>query len=299
MHRPRAAAPAHLVLATLGLGLGLGLGLAGCDQLSARTMVQEGNALYGDQEYEKAIVKYEAALKKAPTLGVIRHNLGLSYARLFRAGLDTPENKALEEKATEQLGLWLDKHPTDREVRKFLLNFWIQAGDYKRAIDYFMAQHDKDPNNREFVQKIAGIHLMAQDWRTAIEWYYKDAALAPDAAAKIAAYQGVANVAYGKLWTQAGRLNIKGVDRTEIAEVGIQAAGEGLALDPKHIALTSTSQRLWEYRAIAQGQFWAASMDRAEAQIFEQRVHVLREEAKKNQPPPPAGAPAPAAGSGS
>lgn len=298
MHRPEAAAPAHLVLA-VGIVLGgFSIGLAGCDQLSARSMVQEGNALYDDQEYEKAIVKYEAALQKAPGLGVIRHNLGLSYARLYRVAVDTPENKALEEKATEQLSLWLDKHPNDTQVRKFLLNLWIQAEDYQRAIDYFMAQHDKDPNNREFVQKIAGIHLMAQDWRTAVEWYYKDAALAPDTAAKVAVFQGIANVAYGKLWTQKGRQEIRGVDRTEIAEVGIQAAGEGLALDDKHIALTSTSQRLWEYRAIAQGPFWAAAIDRAEAQIFEQRVHVLREEAKKNQPPPPAGGP-PATGSGS
>ena len=80
-----------------------------------------------------------------------------------------------------------------------------------------------------------------------------------------------------------------GVERTEIAEVGLQATGEGLALDANHLPLTGISQGLWNNHAIAQGQFWAAAIDRAEGQIFEQRARVLREEAKKNQPPAPPG----------
>lgn len=293
MQRPRAAAArAHIVLVIIGIALAAVLG--GCNELSARSMVQKGNALFKEQEYEKAVVKYEAALKKSSGLTVVHHNLGLAYARQFRAGLETPENKVFADKATEHLSAWLAKHPGDTKVRKFLLNLWIEAGEYQRALDYYMSEHQKNPKNRELVQKIASIHMAMTDWRTAIEWLYKDVELAPDAAAKIAAYNSIANVAFGKLWSS--RAKVVGVERTEIAEVGLQATGAGLALDPKHLPLTGISQGLWNNHAIAQGQFWAAAIDRAEGQIFEQRARVLREEAKKNQPPAPPGG---AAGSGS
>jgi tetratricopeptide (TPR) repeat protein len=259
-------------------------------------MVQEGNSLYEDQEYEKAIAKYEAALQKQPNLGEIHHNLGITYARLFRPGVDTPENKALVDKAAVHLKWWLERHPDDAKVRRFLINLWVDASDYQPVLDYFMAEHQKDPQNRAIVEKIAGIHLARTDWRSSIEWYYKSIAISPDNPAKMANYYNISNLAFGQLWTSSARLKQRGTDRTEIAEIGLEAAEQGLALgltqDQKFIQLTSFSQQLWNQHALAQGPYWAAQIDRAEAQIFEQRVRVLREEAKKNQPPPtPAGTP--------
>lgn len=305
MHRPRAAASrAQIVLLIVGFALGLG-SLTGCNELGARTLVQKANALYEEQEYEKAIAKYEKALEKSPNLGVIHHNLGLCYARLFRPGLTTPDNKAVADKASEHLGWWLERHPKDTKVRKFLINLWIEAGEYQRALDYYMSENQKDPSNREMIQKIASIYLAMTDWRSAVDWLYKDLALAPDQAAKLATYTQIARVAFNKLWST--RTKVTGVERTEIAEVGLQAAAQGLALDDKHLELTSISQGLWNNHAVAQGQYWAASIDRAESQVFEQRARVLREEAKKNQPPAPGApgapgmpvAPGSAAGSGS
>lgn len=296
MHRPRARARRpHFVLGAIGISVALLAG-SGCDQLSARTLVQEGNALYEDQEYEKAVEKYEAALKKTPDLEVIHHNLGVAYSRLFRPGVTTPENKAIADKAATHLQAWLAKHPDDSKVQKYLLNLWIDASDYQPVLDHFMAEHQKHPDSRETIGRIAGIHLMRQDWRSAIEWYYKEVALAPDDPAKVAVYANIANVAFGQLWTSKGRLEKRATDRTELAEIGLEAAEKGLALDPKHLPLNSYSQQLWNQRGIAHGPYWAAAIDRAEAQVFEQRVRVLREEAKKNQPPP--AAPGTAAGTG-
>ena len=79
-----------------------------------------------------------------------------------------------------------------------------------------------------------------------------------------------------------------GAERVEFAEIGIEAAGLALELDPNNLPLTSISAGLWNNRATAHGPFWAATLDRAEAQVFQQRASVLREEAKKNAPPTPA-----------
>ncbi len=260
---------------------------AGCDELSARQHVQKGNAQYGESNYQKAVDHYESAMKLAPDLDVAYHNAGIAYSRLFAAGVETAENKAIAGKATENLARWLEKHPKDVKIRKLLTGLWIDSGDYPKALAYWTKEHEANPKARDIIQLVAGIHLKSGDWRTAIEWYRKDVDAANDVPDKVAAYQSIANLTFGKLFSS--RDKVFGEERTEIAEIGLEAAEKALELDPNNLALTSISAGLWTNRSTAQGPFWAATLDRAEGQVFEQRARVLREEAKKNQPAPATG----------
>lgn len=265
---------------------------AGCDELSARQHVQKGNGQYAESNYKKAVDHYESAMKLAPDLDVAYHNAGIAYSRLFAAGVETAENKAIAAKATENLARWLEKHPKDVKIRKLLTGLWIDSGDYPKALAYWIKEHEATPKARDIIQLIAGIHLKSGDWRAAIDWYRKDVDAATDGPGKVSAYQSIANLTFSKLFNS--REKVIGVERTEIAEIGLEAAEKALEIDPNNLALTSISAGLWNNRASAHGPFWAATLDRAEAQVFEQRARVLREEAKKNQPAPataPAGAP--------
>lgn len=263
--------------------------LGGCDELSARQHVQKGNFQYGEQDYKKAVEHYEAAMKLAPDLDVAYHNAGIAYSRLFSEGLETPENKAIAEKATANLAKWLEKHPKDVKIRKLLTGLWINSGDYQKALAYWEKEHEANPKARDIIQLVAGIHLKSGDWRTAIVWYRKDVDAANDVPGKVSAYQAIANLAFSKLFSMQAREKVMGLERTEIAEIGLEAAEAALALDPNNLALTSISAGLWGNRATAQGPFWAQTLDRAEGQVYDQRARVLREEAKKNQPAPQGG----------
>ena len=118
-----------------------------------------------------------------------------------------------------------------------------------------------------------------------------DVEAAPDGASKVAALNTIAsNVALGKLF--AGRGKLFGAERAELAEIGLQAAEEGIKLDPKVISLWNTSQGLWDQRSLGNGQSWAYLIDRTESQVYSQRARVLREEAKKANPPAAPGIPA-------
>lgn len=262
------------------------VGLGGCDELNARSSIQKGNEAYGEQDYLEAVGHFEEAIKLAPDLDVGYHNLGITYYRMFAPGVETPENKAVAEKATANLSKWLEKHPKDAKIRKLVTTVWIDSGDYPKALAYWTKEHEASPKARDVIQLIAGIHLKSGDWRTAIEWYRKDVDAAPDVPGKVSAYQSIANLAFNKLFSS--REKVRGAERAEIAEIGLEAAGAALELDPKNLALTSISAGLWNNRATAHGPFWAATLDRTEAQVFEQRARVLREEAKKNQPAPAA-----------
>jgi tetratricopeptide (TPR) repeat protein len=273
------------------------VGLGGCDELNARSSIQKGNAAYSEQDYAKAAKHFEEAIRLDPSLDVGYHNLGITYSRQFSVGVDTPENKAFAEKSTANLAKWLEKHPKDAKIRKLLTGLWIDSGDYPKALAYWTKEHAANPTARDVIQLIAGIHLKSGDWRIALEWYRKDVDAAPDAPAKVSAYQSIANLAFNKLFSS--RDKVTGFERVEIAEIGLEAAGAALALDPKNLALTSISAGLWNNRAIAHGPFWAATLDRTEAQVFEQAARVLREEAKKNQPAPAVAPPGGAKGNGS
>jgi tetratricopeptide (TPR) repeat protein len=284
------------VITSLAMILIIVVGLGGCDDLNARSSIQKGNKAYEDQDYDKAAALFEEAIRLAPDLDVGYHNLGIAYYRKFTAGQQTPENKATAEKAATNLAKWLQKHPKDAKIRKLLTGLWIDSGDYKKALEYWIKEHEAAPQARDVIQLIAGIYMKSGDWRTAVEWYRKDVDAATDIPGKVSAYQAIANLTFGMLFNS--REKVMGAERAGIAEIGLEAAGAALELDPSNLALVSISAGLWNNRATAQGPFWAATIDRTEAQVFEQRARVLREEAKKNQPAPAAPPPG-AKGNGS
>jgi tetratricopeptide (TPR) repeat protein len=255
--------------------------LSGCDELSARSHVQEGNKDYGEQRYEKAVEHFEAALRKSPNLEIAHHNLAIAYTRLFKPGLETPENKAIADKAATHFAYWLDRHPDDVKIRRLLTGLWIDSGDYPKAIEFWKKEHDKNPKARDVIQTVANIYLKSGDWRTALEWYQKDVDTAADAPGKVAAYTSIANVAFGRLFGKRGV--VVGLERTEIAEIGLEATGKGLELDPKAVNLWRTSRQLWKDRGYASGTSWANAISDAEAQVFDQQARVLAAEAKKAQ----------------
>lgn len=279
--------------------------LAGCDELSARRLVQKGNRAYGDQQYEAAASYFERALAKAPDLDIAHHNLAITYARMFKPGLDTPQNKELADKAANHFATWLEKHPKDEKIRRLLTSLWIDAGDFERALAFWKKEHDANPKARDVIQLIGAIYLKSGDWRTSLEWYQKDVDAAVDTPGKVAAYTAITNLTFNKLFSN--REKIVGQERLEIAEIGLEAAEQGIALDDKSIPLWSIAGGLWNHRSYANGPYWAIQIDRAEAQVYEQRARVLKEEAKKAQeaatgaagtpPAAPAGS-APASGNG-
>jgi tetratricopeptide (TPR) repeat protein len=294
MSRPSRPSSVSATIRYASLALAL-VALGGCNELSARRAVQEGNAEYGEQNYDKAAAHFEKAIAKAPDLEIAHHNLGITYSRMFKPGVDTPENKALADKAAVQLTWWLAKHPDDTKIRKLITGIWIDADEYEAALAFWKKEHDRDPASRDVLQTVAGIYLKSGDWRSAIDWYRKDVEAAKDIPGKVAALSAIANVSFGKLF--GGREKVFGVERCEIAEIGLEAAEQGIKLDPKAIALWGTSQGLWANRSVANGQSWAYQIDQAEAQVFAQQARVLREEAKKAQaaaggdPAAPAGTP--------
>jgi len=202
------------------------------------------------------------------------------------------DNAELANLAADNFAIWLKANPKDTETRALMTQVWIDSSQYKKALDFWGALAKDKPNDPEIMGALAGINLKANDWRTSIEWYLKLAGVATDPSAKVAAYQFIGNVAWSKL-------NSKTLTRdesVELADRGIGALQHAAALQPDNPKPVGLAASISNFRALAQGPAWSASIDRAAAQDLQQQSRVLREKAKAAAgTPAPAPAPSPGA----
>lgn len=259
--------------------------LAGCNGLDARKAVQEGNFEYKEGRFEKAKELFELALQKEPGLEIAVHNLGLTCAKLFKAGVETPENTAYADCAALHIQEYLKKHPKENKLRDKMTSIWLNGGLYDRAIEYWQSQFAVIPQDegaelqkREITNRIAGIYFKSGKWREAMEWFDKAAELAPTPADKVSTYQAIGNVSWGVM---RNREKSYGTERIEAADRGLAALHKAAELDPKKVDVRALIAALYNFRALAQGSAWAASIERATAQDHDRRRRVLSDEAKK------------------
>jgi tetratricopeptide (TPR) repeat protein len=267
--------------------MGLATGLMGCDGLQARKYVQEGNFLYKEARFEDAKVLFEKALALVPNLEIAHHNLGLTCAKLFKAGVDKPENTTFADCATHHIQVYLDRHPKENKLRDKMTTIWLNSGLYDKALSYWQDQFKVIPpdagadiQKREITQRIAGINFKAGRWKDAMEWYVKAAELAPDGPGKVNSYQSVGNVAWA---TMRNRDKNYGDERIDAADRGLSALEKAAEIDPKKPEIRALIAALYNFRALAQGSAWGAAIERATAQDHDRRRRVLSEEAKKAQ----------------
>ena len=256
------------------------LGTVGCDQFNARREVQDGNQLYKDGKFEEAAKKFEDAVAKVPALDIAHHNLGLTYAKLFSPGLKTPANQEMADKAANELGIYLKTNPKDNTIRAMMTHIWIDAGNFQKALDYWEKEHNTDPTNADVMSKLAGIEFKAGNWEKSMGWYRKQAEATTDSAAKVAAFQAIGNVAWAVL---SNREKNVGEVRFKAADLGVAALSEAALLAPKKPEIQGLIIAIYNFRALGQGESWAAAIDRASAQDHMAQQRVLVEEIKKEQ----------------
>jgi len=205
--------------------------------------------------------------------------------------LCTADNGTIADAAAENFGVWLKANPTDAQTRGIMTQVWLDSSQYKRAIDYWENLLKEKPGDGDIMGSLAGINLKAGDWRKSIEWFNKVADTAKDETAKVSALSFIGNVAWAKLNSKT----LTNAESIELADKGLgalQKAAEIQPKNPKHVGLQAS---ILNFRAVAQGVSWAASLDRASAQDLQLVSRVLSDEAKKaaglpvTPPPAPAG----------
>jgi tetratricopeptide (TPR) repeat protein len=289
--------PRRTLVAAMAVIVVCALASSGCKKFNSRRLINEGNKLYKSGKFEAAAAQYEDALKEE-NLDVAHYNLGITYVKLFIPGSDSEENKAYANRAADELAKWLEKHPKDNDVRNLMTTVWIDSAQYEKALAFWQKEHDADPKNRDVIGQLASINLKADRFDDMVKWVMMDVELAPNNEGKIKTLVNLGNAVYQALRQKDQK---QGLTRIHIADTGIAALQRVLAMDPKNEPTEALLTAIFNFRALAHGASWAASIDRASSQDHDAKHRVLVEEQKKlkqqqeqqqpapSQPAPPAG----------
>lgn len=99
-------------LAGLGVLIAASFALSGCSEIRARQAMKDGNKLYKDENFKKAIEKYERVIELEPNRPEAYFYRASSYQALYRPGrTDIPDNKQRLDTAVEGYKKVLDLVP--------------------------------------------------------------------------------------------------------------------------------------------------------------------------------------------
>ena len=98
--------------------LPLALALVGCDLVQAKAAFKDGNRLYKEENYRRAIEEYEKAVKLKPDFAEAHFYLASSEQSLYRPGKEGEENRVRLERAVQHYEKSLEVNKADTENLK-------------------------------------------------------------------------------------------------------------------------------------------------------------------------------------
>lgn len=255
-------------------------GGAGCDEISARRSVQEANREYEKGHFEQAASLYEEALGKAPHLDTAHFNAGLTYKKMFRPGVKTPENMAIAKSSAEHFAKYLEKFPDDAKIVDMMTSVWLESGDYESALNYWERELAKTPKNTEIIGILAGINRQAGDFDKAIEWHRRQIEIESDPRAKAGGYKDIGKLIASRL-PHAKAHEIIGHERLKLVDTGIAALQKAAELDPEDPDVQTSLGFLYGQRALAHGATWAQMIEVASARHHYKKWSALTKKARE------------------
>jgi tetratricopeptide (TPR) repeat protein len=272
---------------------------SGCDELNARRKVQAAGKLYESGQFEEAAKLYEevlAVINTGHVAEVAHYNAGITYNKIFRPGVETPDNLEIADRTTQHFGAYLESQPNDNEIIGLMTQIWLDSGQHQNALRYWEREHAKNPRDTEVIGILAGIERQAGNWEKAVAWYYKAAEAMSSAEGKADSYTNVGKLAANRL---LNREQVFWTGRLEIADIGIAALQKAVELMPKNPETHTYLGGLYLLRSEAHQASWAQMIDRSSGNYHYGRAAALKRElegAPATPAPPgdkPEGAPGP------
>jgi tetratricopeptide (TPR) repeat protein len=134
--------------------------LGGCAKVQAKAAFKDGNKDYKEENYKKAILDYERAVKLDPTMAEGWFYLGSSHQALYRPGKEGTENKAHLDTAIEDFKKSLETNKADDErLKKVKMNTlaaltaiysddpYRSFDDANRYAEQLIQENPNDPKN--------------------------------------------------------------------------------------------------------------------------------------------------------
>jgi tetratricopeptide (TPR) repeat protein len=140
----------------------------GCNLVRAKAAFKDGNKLYREENYRKAIEEYERAVQLKPDFAEAHFYLASSHQSLYRPGKDDPENKMHLDQAIEHFEKSLEVNKANSEnLRQLRINtlgaltaIYSEPPfqDYEKALGYAEQLVKDNPDDTKNLYAMANLY---------------------------------------------------------------------------------------------------------------------------------------------
>jgi tetratricopeptide (TPR) repeat protein len=196
------------------------LSLVGCDLVQAKAAFKDGNRLYKEENYRKAIDEYEKAVQLKPDFAEAHFYLASSHQSLYRPGKEGDENRMRLDKAVLHYEKALEVNqggtPNLQQIRLNALGALTAIyseppmSNYEKALSYAEQLVKDNPNDTKNLYAMANLYEKFNRVTEAEQTYEKVVAENPKdgkACGALAAF-------YNKpLWDEQGAVWVDGTSK--------------------------------------------------------------------------------------
>ncbi len=257
------------MLARSLLLLGLALTVGGCDSLSARMKAQEGVRLYRQGKVLEAARKFEEAEKLDGYIPAVQLNLAFANLALYQTGPATPQGKEAAQKTINGLIRYLHLRPNEERAMSFLVQTFIDTGNYDAALVYFRPRAEASPPDGEAIGILGTIASKTGRYDEARRWLERRVVVEPtnmDARLSL----GVLLWDYLK---QHGE--VTGAERLNLANVALGHLDAVMKSKPNAPTAFTYANLIYRERALGQPDAVSKEADLARARELHQKATVL------------------------
>jgi tetratricopeptide (TPR) repeat protein len=189
----------------------------GCNLVQAKAAFKDGNRLYKEENYRKAIEEYEKAVQSKPDFAEAHFYLASSHQSLYRPGREGDENQMRLDKAIEhyERSLEVNKAETPglQQLRLNALGALTAIysdpplTDYEKALGYAEQLVRDNPNDSKNLYAMANLYEKFNRVLEAEQTYERVAEQNPSDAKACGALAAFYNKA---LWDEKGELYVEG-----------------------------------------------------------------------------------------
>jgi tetratricopeptide (TPR) repeat protein len=219
------------------------LGGIGCSQVRAKAAFKDANKLYKEENFRKAIEKYERVISLDPSMAEAYCYLGSAHQALFRPGKEGDENKQQLEQAIQNYlkSLEVNKGQTENLKKVRVITLGALTGiyseppyqDFEKALSYAQQLTQDNPDDTKNLYAIANLYERFGKVDDAEKTYKRITELHAEDAKACAALAGFYNKA---LWDDQGAVydekTTKGGRRARF-DLAIETLQRCATLDPK------------------------------------------------------------------
>ncbi len=200
----------------------------GCSKVQARAELKKGNSFYQQEQYSRALDRFQKGLELDPEATFAWRSVGLSALALYRPGDESPRNVELGNTAIDAFEKYLADYPDDEKVPEYLMTTYVNAKKYDDALAFIDQRIQEKPEQAANLQR-AKITILTQAGRLDQAFQLVQQLQGQERAQ---ALYSIGVSAWDKVFHDPGTLDYEA--RTRLVDMGLDAIKKALDMKPDY-----------------------------------------------------------------